>query len=296
VSDRGNYRGIHTVLVDGPDYQALTPNARLVLLTLKLDLGPTGIDVLYPAVLEAQTGLSGDQVLVALETLEHTNWIRREKNLVWVVDGLKFEPSRKIKTNANHRLEVQGHLKGLPRLAIVDAFRRYYELEPGEPAAPDAVPPRLSPAIPDGMGDGIPDGIGEHGERRTEERKNGKLPAATSARRKREGPKFPHFSQSACDRLYAAWKPLGQPRYSAFRTALAPLFPEQPSYDLDRLEAAMHAYVEHHMGGGRADYASPTGFVTRVGYWVKMADDAGAPGVDEYGVPTAETMRLLGAQ
>lgn len=173
---RGSYRAIHTVLLDGPDYQALTPHAKLVFLTLKLNLGPTGIDVLYPAVVEAQTGLSADQVALAMDMLEHTGWIRRERNLVWIVEGLRYEPSRAL-SNQNHRTEIAAHLASLPRLAIIDAFRAHYEL--------DAVPRIPSPPLPipsangnwNGMGDGIRHGIPKHGE--TEERKTEEVKRST---------------------------------------------------------------------------------------------------------------------
>ena len=48
MSDRGRYRSITCALVNGPDYQQLTPEARLVLLTLKISFGPTGIELRYP--------------------------------------------------------------------------------------------------------------------------------------------------------------------------------------------------------------------------------------------------------
>jgi hypothetical protein len=125
MSSRGEYRAIHTVLIDGADYQALSPAAKLVLLTLKLQLGPSGIDVLYPAVLEEQTGLSHDQVMLALTTLEHTGWIQRERNVVWIVEGLKHDPHFNTKL-PNHRKGLAGHIAGLPRLRIVARFIAAY--------------------------------------------------------------------------------------------------------------------------------------------------------------------------
>jgi hypothetical protein len=194
---RGSYRAIHTVLIDGPDYQALTPAARLVLLTLKLNLGPTGIDVLYPAVLEAQTGLGEDDVFHALALLEEREWIRHERNVFWIIEGLRYEPSRAL-SNANHRKEIAEHLEALPRLAIVDAFREHYHL------TPDAMPNGMPDTIPEGMGNGITNGIpkGEshaipkHGvteERRNGRRKNGEtensvVRAASAAARRVRSP------------------------------------------------------------------------------------------------------------
>lgn len=168
MSDRGSYRAIRTVLIDGPDYQALSSDARLVLLTLKLNLGPAAIDVLYPGVIEAQTGLSSVSVDGALTELEQRDWLRRERNVMWVVEGLRHEPSRSLK-NANHLQEIDAHLSALPRLSVVDAFRRHYGI--GEPDAPPAPPPTM---LANGMGDGMGDGIPKHRvteEQKTDERK-----------------------------------------------------------------------------------------------------------------------------
>lgn len=175
---RGAYRAIHTVLLDGPDYQALTPEAKLVLITLKLNLGPTGIDVLYPAVLEPQTGLSARAIVRALEDLERANWIRRERNVVWIVTGLRHEPSRSL-TNANHRKEIGEHLDALPRLPIVEAFRAHYELPASAPATHAN---GMGDGIPNGMGDGIPKhGEREKGKKGETEKGNGVVADATDA-------------------------------------------------------------------------------------------------------------------
>lgn len=145
MSDRGEYRGIRTVLVDGPDYQSLTPAARLVFLTLKLNLGSSGIDVLYAAQLVEQTGYPLKAVEAALAELERADWIRRERNVVWIVDGLKHEPSLTL-ANANHVAKLRRHLEGLPSLAIVEAFAERYGLYKAGALA--VVPPSAAPAMP----------------------------------------------------------------------------------------------------------------------------------------------------
>ena len=45
MADRGEYRAIHVALIDDPDFLQLAPPARLALMTLKLILGVSGIDV-----------------------------------------------------------------------------------------------------------------------------------------------------------------------------------------------------------------------------------------------------------
>ena len=122
---RGEYRSILTVLVDGPDYQALSPAAKLVLLTLKLSLGPAQIGVV-PAVehvLAVRTGLPVADVLVALADL--AEWVEREGSVVWVIDGLKYEPSISDH-NDGHRQSVNAIANALPRLRIVKRFRARY--------------------------------------------------------------------------------------------------------------------------------------------------------------------------
>src|SRR5690606_12322744 len=58
MADRGEYRAIHVALIDDPDFLQLSPPARLALMTLKLILGVSGIDVVRALVPElmATTG------------------------------------------------------------------------------------------------------------------------------------------------------------------------------------------------------------------------------------------------
>jgi hypothetical protein len=75
--------------------------------------------------LSEATGLTAVQTGDALSELEGSNWIRTEGNIVWIINGLKYEPSISSK-NINHRASVIAYLNSLPRLKIVDDFRRYY--------------------------------------------------------------------------------------------------------------------------------------------------------------------------
>jgi hypothetical protein len=129
VSARGTYRQIPTVLVNGPDYQRLPPHARLVFLTLKITIGPSGIETRYPDSLALdmahQTGLTPDQVRLALDILEHEGWLRREAHVIWIVEQLKYDPGF-VQTNPKHRKSLRTHVAGLPRIAIVRAFVSHY--------------------------------------------------------------------------------------------------------------------------------------------------------------------------
>lgn len=126
ASERGEYRAIRTVLLDGPDFQGLGERSRWVFVAMKLNFGPSGIEVHYPTALahqlSAQTGIPAEAVAEAMEELEGAGWIVMESNVVWIVGQLEHDPS----LNANdpkHRKSIQRHIAGLPRLEIVERFR-----------------------------------------------------------------------------------------------------------------------------------------------------------------------------
>jgi hypothetical protein len=125
VTDRGEYRAIRRVLLDGPDFQKLPAGARWVFVALKLNLGPSGLEVWYPAELVArlcaQTGTSANGVEGALATLEREGWIQREGNVIWIVGQLANDPHVK-RTDPKHRKMIQRHVDGLPRLSIVARY------------------------------------------------------------------------------------------------------------------------------------------------------------------------------
>ncbi|HYE89793.1 MAG TPA: conserved phage C-terminal domain-containing protein [Terriglobales bacterium] len=126
---RGLYRGVYTSLVDDPDFQALTPNAKLVFYTARLcqQAGPAAIYRYYSEMLVRQTGLTARQVELALQELERDLWIMREGAILWVRNGLRHDPTTTL-ANTNHRKAVIRWLDGLPRLSIVAKFAEYYGL------------------------------------------------------------------------------------------------------------------------------------------------------------------------
>lgn len=174
MSERGRYRSITCALVNGPDYQRLTPEARLVLLTLKISFSPTGIEVRYPGVLlvelQHQTGYSVRTATSALQTLETERWIRRGDNLLWIVGQLRYEPQLHA-TNPRHVKSVRQHIQGLPRVPLVEAFKaEYAEYFKGLPIATAKATDSLSHSLPDSLshsqnaialGEGEGEGTGE---------------------------------------------------------------------------------------------------------------------------------------
>jgi hypothetical protein len=171
---RGAYRSIYEVMLDEPDYQALTASAKLVFLTLKLRLGVSGIDVLNAAshVVAQLTGYTADVVEESFHELKTAERIRFEGNVFEIVGGLDGEPNFKL-ANLNHRKSIQGHVNSLPEVPIVAEFRTSHsawfatadaDRTDGDPATSEI------PFDTDGQGhpDAIPITRKERGEPRKE--------------------------------------------------------------------------------------------------------------------------------
>jgi hypothetical protein len=129
VSSRGVYRGIFSALPDDPEFQQLPANARLALYTVRLcrQAGPAAIFRYYPAVLAAQTGLSPKALEAALTALEAGRWIEREGVVLWVRNGLRYDPHVRL-ADPKQRKGILAHVASLPKLQIVLNFCDYYEL------------------------------------------------------------------------------------------------------------------------------------------------------------------------
>lgn len=130
MKDRGVYRGLYSALPDDPDFQRLSPQARLVLYTLRVckQAGPGVIFRYYPELLMAQTGLRYQAVETALQELERGVWIMREGVVVWVRNGLRYDPYMNL-GNEKQRKGVLRSIEELPRLPIVLKFCDYYGLQ-----------------------------------------------------------------------------------------------------------------------------------------------------------------------
>lgn len=134
MARRGIYRGIYASLFDDPDYQHLSVEARLVLLTARLcqQAGAAAIYRAYVPVLAEQTGLSVHQVEAALGELEKSPtrerpWVFREAGLLWIRNALRFDPTLSL-ANPKHLTAVERALAALPRSGLVRKFCRYYKI------------------------------------------------------------------------------------------------------------------------------------------------------------------------
>lgn len=125
---RGDYRAVYEVLWDGPDFQRLPPDARLVLLALKLrGCGRLGIRAI-PGLIGALTdwtGMPSDRVSDGIKILSEMGWVKVEGSLVWVIRGLEFE-TQISPNNPNHVASLMSEVNALPRKEIVAEFCRYY--------------------------------------------------------------------------------------------------------------------------------------------------------------------------
>lgn len=171
MSDRGSYRAIHSVTVDSPEFIDMGWQGQLVWFHLKLRLGPSGIGVLpaIEAVLGEATGgdrgCHPDTIRQGITDGMNAGFLVRERNVLWLRNALKFEPSMSLK-NENHRKRIQKHIAGLPKLKIVNDFADYYGLD--RPFEIECHP------------DGIPQPIPDQGER--EEQRKGRTEYSLAAR------------------------------------------------------------------------------------------------------------------
>lgn len=130
MAGRGVHRGVYSSLLDHPEFQALSPPARHVFLTLRISkqAGPAAIFICYREVVAQQTGLKVREVERALYELEKQNWLRLEGRIVWIVNGLRHDPTMRL-ANPKHRIAVLRALEELPSTEIVTSYCKYYNLE-----------------------------------------------------------------------------------------------------------------------------------------------------------------------
>lgn len=180
----GTYRGIFAKLLDDLDFQALSPQARHVFLTLRLSAQNSAASIFryYPEIFRAQTGYSNEILDAALAELERSPspdapWIFREGPVVWLRNGLRHDPNIRL-ADKKHMKSIERAVASLPKLKIVASFCDYYRITrpfDGPPrglarASGDPSPPSSSTStrtIPPGRVFEGPsgNGISEHRER-----------------------------------------------------------------------------------------------------------------------------------
>ena len=120
-------------MFDSRQYQALPPDAKLVLLTLKHNRlnNMAGIfsfqsGELYT--LQNHTGLSVKAIEKALLRLKDENWIIQDDDILWIRNQLKHDPHIKL-THSKHLTGIYNVLNSLPESQIVIDFCEKYGLD-----------------------------------------------------------------------------------------------------------------------------------------------------------------------
>jgi hypothetical protein len=132
AEQRGTYRSIYGVLLDDPDYQALPEKAQHLFLVLKVTR-LSNLAAIFVCdeggflTLKQQSGIPVPTIKKLLVVLEKAGWVYYEAPILWLKNGLKYEPSISL-NNKNHIKAVESVLRGLPKRQIVLKFCDYYNL------------------------------------------------------------------------------------------------------------------------------------------------------------------------
>jgi len=127
---RGIYRSVYTVIFDSPEFLNLSRDAKQLLITLRLSrltnmahifLCDTG--AIYT--LSDQTGMTTEAIGKAIDELCDTHWIAYRDRILWVRNGLKYEPCYS-ENNPKHRSHVQDLIDALPKSKVIVDFCEYY--------------------------------------------------------------------------------------------------------------------------------------------------------------------------
>lgn len=132
-NDRGEYRFIYSSILDDPDFREMDPLTFKVFFALKMSLGAAGIGVPRKLVLAEQVTCSLEQLeraFVELETPKpdhELGWIVRDRKVIWIVNGLKFEEGLCLFPNSpQHVTFIRNRVKPLGDGEVVQLFRQYY--------------------------------------------------------------------------------------------------------------------------------------------------------------------------
>ena len=133
MSDRGSYRSIYSVLLDSPEFRSLSRDAKDALKTILLTRFNNMAHIFLCdegglVTIAAQMGVDIDVLQKALQELRETEWIYFQDNIIWIRNGLRYNPGINL-TGQKHRQGVINILKSLPKSDIIIKYCEYYELD-----------------------------------------------------------------------------------------------------------------------------------------------------------------------
>lgn len=120
------YRSVYCGILTDDRFIGLSVQAKGYFWALKFTLHTVGIAVCLPHTVAPLASLTLEQATAAEQELIAASWIRRDGAVVWIVDGLSFNPHL-FAADPKHRKFVARHLRALPaKNRLVNDFREYY--------------------------------------------------------------------------------------------------------------------------------------------------------------------------
>lgn len=126
--DRGSYTSVYTVLLDSPEYDALSLHAAAVWWALKLcpEANQCGVFRVFDDQLSHRSKVPLEWVPGALQELQAADWIRLSGRWVWLRNHLRWNPAYHP-GNPNHVAGLIQKISGLPKIPLVREFVTYYQ-------------------------------------------------------------------------------------------------------------------------------------------------------------------------
>jgi len=159
---KGAYRSVYCSIWDDPEFQGFSPHAQLVFFSLRTckECNFPCIFTFYPSsIIERMPKVPYEDIMVGWEELVAAGWIKYQRPVLWIVKGLVNEPNFGPK-NPKHILGIQNILNSLPKLEILNDFRKYYRFRMPKGRGTDT---GIDTHADQGEGEGEGEGEGNNG-------------------------------------------------------------------------------------------------------------------------------------
>ena len=126
------YQTLYQKITSNPEFQSFSSAAQLVFYTIKFckENNAANLFEIYTETLSKRNNLTQKEVEKGLKELEEKEWIKREGELLWIVKGMKNNPSFTM-NNTKHQKALLSCLNELPKMRIVFSFLNFYNLTDG---------------------------------------------------------------------------------------------------------------------------------------------------------------------